>query len=254
MSARHVEYEVTLPVGHIDASGRAHRRASIRKMRGHEEALFYDPLLTPGRLVTELVKGCLIRLGDVDALTSDLVSQLYSADRNYLIVELRRITLGDKLQASYTCSICGGETTVVEDLGALPVRRLENGSGPAPIVVTLEDGYEDRDGAVHREVTLHLPRGSDEEFVSRVVEKDPLRARDALILRCIDAFGTLRRQALESYGIKILRDLTMGDRRLLYRAIEEQTPGVDFRRSVTCAHCNGKFNAVLEASGFFVLG
>lgn len=254
MSARQVEYEVTLPVGHTDASGRVHRRASIRKMRGHEEALFYDPLLTPGRLVTELVKGCLIRLGDIDAIMSDLVSQLYSADRNYLIVELRRITLGDQLQASYTCPSCGGETTVVEDLGSLEVRRLTNGSSPQAIAITLEDGYEDRDGAVHREVQVRLPRGADEEFVSRTAEKDPLRARDALILRCIESFGALRRQALESYGIKILRDLTMGDRRLLYQAIEAQTPGVNFRRSIRCAHCNGQFSAVLEASGFFVLG
>ncbi len=75
-----------------------------------------------------------------------------------------------------------------------------------------------------------------------------------MILRCIESFGALRRQALESYGIKILRDLTMGDRRLLYQAIEAQTPGVNFRRSIRCAHCNGQFSAVLEASGFFRVG
>ena len=57
-----------------------------------------------------------------------------------------------------------------------------------------------------------------------------LRARDAMILRCIETFGTLPRAALEAYGIKILRDLTLGDRRAIYRALDGEAPGVDFRR------------------------
>jgi hypothetical protein len=254
MEAQQREFEAVLPVGYADASGAIHRRAVLRKMRGHEEALFYDASLSAGRLVTELIRGCLVRLGDVDAVTADLVAGLYSADRNYLIVELRRITLGDRLQASYTCPGCGGETTVTEDLSSIAVRRLADGARPETVHLELEDGYEDRTGTTHRELKLRLPRGTDEEFVARTAEQDPLRARDALVLRCIESFGTLRREALDAYGFKILRDLSLGDRHRIYGALEERAPGLDFRRTVRCSRCSREFGAVLEASGFFALG
>ena len=57
------EFEVLLPVGYTDGAGRVHRQAVIRKMRGHEESLLYDQTLSSGRLVTELIRSCLIRLG-----------------------------------------------------------------------------------------------------------------------------------------------------------------------------------------------
>jgi hypothetical protein len=247
MTAR--EFEVSLPVG-LDGE----RRAAIRKMRGHEEALLHDATLPAGRLVTELLKGCLVRLGNDATIDRDLVSRLYTADRNYLVVELRRITLGDELRCAYSCAGCGGEVAVVEDLGRLPVRRLEDGASPDRIELELEDGYRDMNGVVHTSMQLRLPRGADEEFVASTAEKDPLRARDALLLRCIESFGTLTRAALEGYGIKILRDLTLGDLRMLYRAIELGSPGIDFRRSVRCPGCGARFETLLETSSFFVLG
>jgi len=254
MSAPKRHYDVVLPIGWSDEDGQLHRKAVIRKMSGHEEALLYDPALSSAELVSELLKGCLIRVGDRSDITSELVGKLYSADRSYLIVELRRATLGDTLQSSYLCPSCHRETLVVEDLSKIDVRRLEDGVRPGSVRVELEDGYEDRDGAVHMEITLRLPRGADEEAVARGAEKDALRARDLMILRCIESFGRLPRAALEAYGLKILRDLTIGDRRRIYKALEEKSPGVDFRRQIVCAHCGLGFDAILEVGGFFDLG
>lgn len=248
------EREVVLPVGYADAVGRFHRRAVLRKMRGHEEALLYDASLSAGRLVTELLRGCLVRLGELGEITPELVSRLYSADRNYLLVELRRFTLGDALPCSYLCPACGADVAVMEDLGRLGVRRIEGDRKPESAAVELEDGYVDREGVRHAEIRLRLPRGDDEELVAETAAKDPLRARDALILRCIESFGTLPRKALEAYGIKILRDLTLGDRKRIYRALDTDAPGVDFRRPVRCPSCAHHFEAFLEASHFFALG
>jgi hypothetical protein len=213
MSVGQREREVVLPVGYSEPSGKIHRRAALRKMRGHEEALLYDASLSAGRLVTELVRGCLLRLGDLAEISSEAVSRLYSADRNYLLVELRRFTLGDALPCTYLCPGCGADVAVVEDLAELAVRRLDGDRKPESAVIELDDGYLDRDGVRHTEIRLRLPRGDDEELVAETAEKDPFRARDALILRCMESFGTLPRRALEAYGIKILRDLTLGDRR-----------------------------------------
>jgi hypothetical protein len=248
------EHDVILPVGYAEPGGRIGRRAALRKMRGHEEALLYDTSLSAGRLVTEIVRGCLVRLGDTTEITAAMVSRLTSADRNYLLVELRRCTLGDALPCSYLCPGCGADVPVMEDLASIEVRRLAGDGEPQSTVVTLDDGYQDRDGVRHLEMRLRLPRGDDEELVAETAEREPLRARDALILRCIESFGTLPRAALEGYGIKILRDLTLGDRKRIYRALDTDAPGVDFRRQVRCPACALHFEAFLEASHFFALG
>lgn len=247
------EFDVLLPVGYTDGSGRIHRQAVIRKMRGHEEALLYDQTLSAGRLVTELVRSCLVRLGSIEDVTSQIVSELYTIDRNYLLLELRRITLGDHLPALYVCPRCGTEISVAQDLSRIPVRRLEEGQALADVTLQLEDGYMDRDGALHTEIVLTLPRGVDEEFVSSVAEKDPLKAQDVLLLRCIRRFGALPEAALEAYGIKILRDLTMGDRHRLYQALNSQMPGVDFQYPVCCDSCGTSFQGVMDVTNFFVL-
>jgi hypothetical protein len=247
------ERECVLPVGVRDEAGRWRRRATIRKMRGHEEALLYDAALSSGKLITALVANCVAALDGEAAMTPAVAARMYSADRSYLLLEIRRFTLGDGLACGYVCPACGTEVSTLEDLSQIAVRRLEGDPPPKPAKVLLADGYRDRDGVAHGEIRLRLPRGDDEEFLSETAERDPLRARDALILRCAENFGTLPRAALEAYGIKILRDLTLGDRNAIYRALEAEAPGVDFRRAVRCSSCGVSFETFLDAANFFLL-
>lgn len=252
--SRRRTFEAYLPIGYTDAAGRVHRQAILRKMRGHEEALLYDPSLRPSRLVTELLRSCMIRLGDIDAPDETVVTQLYTADRNYLLLELRRITLGDQLEASYICPSCGRHVIRGEDLREMEVRRQADSEPLEDIALVLEDGYVDRDGTEHTEIVLTLPKGTDEEFVEPMFEKDPLKAQDALLLRCIKRFGTLPKAALEAYGVKMLRDLTLGDRRSIDRALNGNAPGVNLERRIDCPDCGRSFHALLDVSYFLDLG
>jgi hypothetical protein len=247
-------FKVELPIGMTDSGGQIHRTAHLRKMTGVEEALLYEPSLTAAQLVTELLASCLVDLGGLEMVDTNVVSALYSADRNYLLLELRRITLGDYLRAVYVCPRCHSEVMLEEDLGTLAVRRLGEDEAVKTIEVVLLDGWRDQHDELHTEVVLDLPRGVDEEFVAKTARRDPLAARDALLLRCIRRFGSVPRVQLEAFGLKILRELTLGDRRKLFTAIDEHSPGVHFRRRVRCGHCEAPFDTVLDAAGFFALG
>ena len=242
---------VDLPIGYADGQGTVHRHATIRKLRGTDEMLFYDATLSGAELVTQLIQRCLVQLGTLRVIEPALVNQLYSADRNYLLYELRRITFGNELRTAYICPSCEHPVQRVENLSELRVRRLADGERPQDIVVQLVDGYVDQSKVAHKEITLTLPRGTDEAFVSKQAETDFLQARDALLLCCIKKFGSLPRAALEGYGVKILRDLTMGDRRVLHTALSDAMPGVEFRRAIDCDHCGASFDAVLDVSDFF---
>jgi hypothetical protein len=246
------EYEFDLPVGLTDADGEIHRDAAVRKMRGHEEALLYDQDLGPGELVSHMIAGTLVRLGTLDRPGPDVAGRMYSADRNYLLLQIRRVTLGDEMTASYTCPACAAEVRTIERLDEIPVRRLQDGEDPEAITVELEDGFTDRNGTTHGSVTLRLPRGDDEAFVSPSFERDPMKAADALTLRCVSQFGTLPLNELEAYGLRILRDLSFGDRLRIQWALNDDAPGARLRRTVRCDACGTRFERFLDVTDFFV--
>jgi hypothetical protein len=247
--------EVELPIGYRDEEGHVQRKVVLRKMTGKEEALLADRRnqKNGGRLVTELIQSCLVRLGERATADSAVVTNLYSADRNFLLLKLRTLTFGPELESNYTCSVCGEKTHVTEDLDSLPVRALVNGEMPEEIVVQLEDGFSDRDGQNHRALTMRLPTGKDEEAVAGQMRQNASLGKNALLARCMISLGDLPRHRIEALGPKILSDLTMTDRRLIDRAINQAAPGLNMIREIECAHCGETFKQTLDMSHFFVL-
>src|SRR5262245_13546640 len=98
------EWLFDLPGGLIDADGRRLAVAELRPLTGAEEDwLASNPGVPSARAVTRLLSACLVRLDDVDA-DVDLVRRLLVGDRDYLMLQLRRITLGDKIGAVFNCT------------------------------------------------------------------------------------------------------------------------------------------------------
>jgi hypothetical protein len=249
------EFEFTLPIGYADQEGRLHRSVALRKMTGREESILADRRFqrNGGKLVTELLASCIVRIGDLEKFDKSMVASLYSSDRNFLLLKLRGITFGSELQASYTCPSCRQPMQVVEDLDELPVKTLDDGQSPDDIVVELEDGYLDRDGVTLRAMTLRLPTGNDEEAVASQMQQNASLGKNALLARCLKSFGEMPRHRLEALGPKIMADLTMTDRRLIDRAVNQGAPGIDLVRRIECSNCGNAFNATLDLSHFLAL-
>lgn len=241
---------VTLPVGLADEDGEPVRDVTLRKMTGNEEALLGDPRLrrNGGKLVTALVAACARVEGT--PLSLEQVRSLTAADRNFLLLELRRLTFGDAMDARYACPRCGESTIVTEDLAELPVRTLEDGATDDEIGVRLEDGYRGPDGDVHYELTFGLPTGEDEE-ASSGREHNVSRQRDLLLTRCLRRVGDLEPRRVRALGPRILADLSMSDRRIVQRAIEDGAPGPDLTRRIVCDTCGEEFRTLLDMSHFF---
>lgn len=245
---------VVLPVGLVDEeTGELLREVTLRKMTGNEEAALADPKLrrNGGKMVTALLAGCVRMEGK--PLSHAAVRRMTSADRNFLLLELRRLTFGDLMEARYTCPRCGGATSVTEDLAELEVRGVEDGATDAGIEICLVDGYRGPDGESHRELVFRLPTGEDEEAAANVRDGNPSRQRDALLTRCLLRVGELEPRRVRAIGTRILADLSMTDRRLVQRAVDEGVPGPDLTRHVVCDHCLDDFKTALDMSRFFAL-
>lgn len=251
------EHEVELPVGvpsDGDAPSGQHRTATLRKMTGHEEALLADPRLRSNgaKLVTALLSSCLTSLNGFKPVESRLTRSLYSADRNFLLLELRKLTFGAEIECSYRCPRCGANVRVLEDLEQIEVRAGGEGEG-GEITVELTDGYRDSNGDCHQRIVFALPTGEDEEAASGRKDNNASRQRDALLSRCLRKVGTMDTRKVEAAGLRILSELSMADRRLIQRALDEKAPGPNLTREVTCDACGDEFRAALDMTHFFPL-
>jgi hypothetical protein len=249
------EFEVTLPIGYTDQEGSIHRRVVLRKMTGREEAILADRKYqrNGGKLVTELLSSCIVQIDGLDTNGRGPVASMYSADRNYLLLKLRSITFGPELEAAYTCPGCGESIPVLENLDELPVRMVPEGEEQQEVVIDLEDGYVDREGQVHTALAMRLPTGSDEEAVAPQMRDNASLGKNALLARCVRSLGEVPSHRLEALGPRVMSELTMTDRRLIDRALNDAAPGVDLVRELECPRCAKTFSSTLDLSNFLAL-
>ena len=136
----------------------------------------------------------------------------------------------------------------------LGVGHGDGGAAGAEVRVTLKDGYRDPDGNWQYELVFGLPTGEDEEAAAGRKDNNPSRQRDALLARCLRRVGTLEQRRIQAMGVRILADLSLGDRRLIQKALDEAAPGPNLTRTVTCDGCGEEFRTTLDMSHFFPLG
>ena len=246
------EFEFELPVGHVDQDGVLHRTAVLRKMTGREEAIMADKRNrnSAARMITELLGSCLVRLGTLVKPGPKCAQALYSADRHYLLLKLREITFGPEMQGTYSCPTCRASSVLIEDLSQMAVNRLEDGSIPEDIVVQLEDGYVDRDGNAYGTMVFRYPTGADEDKIASVARDNASQWKNALMARCLIALGDMPRPKLEVLGTSIFTDLTMKDRALIDRAMNDESLGIKLRREIVCSNCGREYSATLDFSNF----
>jgi hypothetical protein len=245
---------VVLPVGSVDDAGAELREVTLRKMTGNEEALLAEPRLrnNGGKLITALLTSC-TRDRDFQPLGPAAIRHLSSADRNFLLLELRRLTFGDEMEAHYACPRCGETNSVLEDLGEIDVRRSEGDLDGQQVTVQLADGYHDGDRGWQREMSFALPTGEDEEAASSRNDSNPARQRDALLARCLRRVGEMEPKRIRALGTRLLAELSMEDRRRIHGALDAAGPGPDLTRSIACGRCGNEFRTTLDMTQFFPL-
>src|SRR5262245_12656850 len=110
-----------LPGGLVTSDGNRLTEAELQPFTGREEEWLADHANAPSAVaVTRVLSSCLARIGNV-AGTPELVRSLLVGDRDYLMLQLRRMTLGERVQAVLACPACGKNIDVEFDVADVPV-------------------------------------------------------------------------------------------------------------------------------------
>jgi hypothetical protein len=231
---------VTLPGG-CWLDGVRHREAALRPLTGDDEAFLLETgeVLLPARRTTALLARCLTRLGPLNHVTPDAVRNLTVGDREALLLHLRRLTLGDRLQCVLSCPHpdCGEKMDLelaVSDLLLPPYRHTQ-------------ERYETtvtENGTAYR-VRFRLPTGADQEVAAELARNDPQAAADLLLRRCVEAVTA------EDDSGEPVEDLPPAAAHRLPAIMAELDPQAELMLNLTCPVCGHAFSALFDTATYF---
>lgn len=109
------EYEFLLPRGYLDEAGGLHRLGKMRLATALDEIeAMQDPRVQANEayLPVILLSRVIIRLGELNAVTPQIVERLFASDMAYLEDVYLRLNSQDTIRLGVACPHCGGRFDV----------------------------------------------------------------------------------------------------------------------------------------------
>jgi hypothetical protein len=223
-----VDEVYTLPGGLVLEDGRRFSQAELRPLSGHEEEwLARHPRVPSAVAVTYLLSACLLRLDDQPVHRAQ-VGRLLVGDRDYLMLHLRRLTLGDTIRAVLTCQACTAKMDVDFQAADVPIEYRPQTA--ASYTLDLATG-----AGPGRTVRFRLPTGADQEAVLGLAGE---QAVEALLARCL----------LDEGGAALLHS----EQNVVIEAMEKLAPQLELELELVCPECGHTFMTLFDTTLFFL--
>lgn len=236
------ERRLELPGGVLGADGRCHRMVKVRELTGADEEVLAERAAGGARLVTRFLARVIVEIEGLErSVDEDLVSDMLVGDRDYLLLRLRQMDLGDHVHQVMRCPspACGKKVDVDFLVSEIEVRRVPELS--AAYRVQLGDGAD----AVN--VAVRLPTGRDQEAMAVLAPVNPAAANTRLFSRAVLKWG--ERGPLDE---EAARALPLKHRSQLAAFLERSSPGPDLYLDVQCPMCGADMGASFDLHGFFL--
>lgn len=225
-----------LPCGYLTPEGELFTEVQVREITGAEEDMLGAKNISGGKKITQLLANCVQRIGsitDKDQLLQ-VVRSLPLGDRVFLMLAIRRVTLGDMFPFEEKCPSCGKSEIYNEDLSELAAKAMPEPKKRVYDTV-LPSGITAR---------FHVMTGKDEEVLVRADMKDQA---SAAVMARLDLLND------KHPTIEDVKALGLRDRNALRDAYEEVEGGVETTLNMGCPFCGQEFQADLNpgSTGFF---
>jgi len=230
------ERTLKLPAGVLSRDGQVCRQVHVRALTGaDEEALFERGHSSGSTRVTHFLSRAIERIDGLDTpIDEALVSAMHLGDRDYLLLRLRQIELGDAVHQVMRCPGCGERVDVDFAISELPVRRL---AAPEPAYRLVLGGHS---------VVLRLPTGADQQAVEALALRNPAAANTLLFSRVVLEFDG------HAPTEDDLRAWPPALRAELAAWLDANTPGPDLFLDLACPHCKSDMSYAFDLPAFFL--
>lgn len=238
-----------LPGGWVDAGGAVHREAELAPLSGREEELLAGLSgASPADRVTEVLARCVRRVGPVP-VTPQVAGSLLVGDRQFLLLRLREMTFGERVQGTLWCPWpqCGGRMNLDFSTADVPVKAVAHVAAAYRVDLGDEAAVQDAEGGIHRVIEFRLPNGDDQARLAEVLARNPAQALTGLLERCVS--GT---EAPWADVAELVARMSPAARAQVERAMEEHAPAVELEMDLACPECGRGFTAPFHLQDFFL--
>lgn len=228
-----------LPHGYWQDGG-CYREAALRQLTGADELYLCEEVrsLPPALRVSDLLARCLTQLGPLTTVTAEHTRALTIGDREALLLQLRRLAYGERLECVLTCPAEGCGQRMEVELNATEL-LLAPYADAQPLykrwLAASAGGYR---------VTFRLPVGADQEAVVALARTDTRQAARALLERCIE-------HVTDENELPIA-DLPPSGTEQLTGWLAELDPQAELKLNLTCPVCSHQFAVLFDTATFFL--
>ena len=237
---------VQLPGGYVDEHGVVQAEAELTPLTGRDEEWLADlPQDAPASaVVTKLLARRLVRIGTLRPVTASTVRDMLVGDREYLILKLREITFGNRVDAVFHCPNpdCGKPMDVTFSVDDIEVRRAPVSARYFSLRLPAKSGRDLGDL-----VEFRLPTGGDQEAVAEIGRQDEEHAVLAMLARCVRSLG-----AHTSVNAAVIAGLSQEDLGQIEEVMYERAPHLEIEPEAVCPECGRGFIAPFDMASFFV--
>ncbi len=239
-----------LPGGYWDETGQVHREFELSVLTGREEELLARADRSRrAALVTEVLSRCVRRLGGISPVPPEVTRRLLVADRQYLLLQVRRITFGDAVHADVICPWpdCGVQVSLDFSVSEVPVEAPRHRA--ARHTMTLSDAALATAAELggDGEVCFRLPDGGDQEELSDLLAVNEAEALTALLCRCVQRLGPYRPPDRERVS-----GLPAPVRAEIEERMRQVAPRVEQSITAVCVGCGRTFLAPFDVQRFLL--
>jgi Family of unknown function (DUF6760)/T4 bacteriophage base plate protein len=238
-----------LPGGFFAEDGTLHQEVQLSALTGREEELLAQRDNTQSAsLVTTILSQTIKRLGTIAPVSETITGKLLVADRQFLLLKLRELTFGDKVEATLTCPWpdCGKKVDMNFSTHDIPVKESKEKAPYYSMKLSQEAAFKIESGELVREVMFRLIDGSDQEVVSPLLRRNEAEALSLLLKRCILRIGDI-----QNPGDELLSRLSPLARMEIEKEIAIRAPHVEMNMEASCPECKREFDVPFDIHNFF---
>lgn len=230
-------FDVPLPHG-LWLDGARQGDAAIRPVTGADELFLAEDAaaLAKAERVTGLLQRCVGRIGAIAAPTAEHVRALSVGDREALLLHLRRLSFGSRIDCVVTCPAegCGEAMDVGFDVSDLLVGDAA-ADAPFERLALPEHGWT---------AAFRAPDGADQEAAAALARRDAEAAAELLLDRCVvsvtDAAGNAVERAAALPALATL----------LPERMSRRDPQAEIRLALDCPACGHGFATIFDTADF----